>query len=221
MLIYVLEDERSLNDLMAMYLKREGYSVCSFYCGNDAVAVINDPCRQPDLWIIDIMLPDIDGFTVFNKILECTPNVQTIFISARNQEIDRVVGLELGCDDYISKPFMARELVIRVNRLLKTKKETNILNFGAYEIHKHRHKVLRHSDEIDFSIKEYHLLLYLIENQGLILSREQIIQAVWDSVFEGSTRVVDDTIRRIRRKIPELKIETIYGFGYILEGISQ
>lgn len=220
MKIYVLEDERNLNNLMTLYLSREGYSVHSFYCGNDAMEAIISEKEKPDLWIIDIMLPDIDGFTVFNKVREYTPDVQTIFISARNQEIDRVVGLELGCDDYISKPFMVRELIIRVNRLLKVNKERQVLTIGKYQIHKNRHKVFKEGIELEFTSKEYLLLLYFIENQRIVLSRDKIIQTVWTDYFDGSTRVVDDTIRRIRKKMPELKLETIYGYGYILEEID-
>lgn len=116
MWISVVEDEKTLNNLITKYLEKEGYNVRSYTTGEDALSGISKPT---DLWVIDIMLPDLDGFSIFKEVKSRDKDVYTIFISARNQDIDRVVGLELGCDDYIPKPFLVRELVIKVNKLLK------------------------------------------------------------------------------------------------------
>lgn len=213
--INIIEDEKNLNILIKKYLEKEGYEVKNFFDGESAIEAID---KNVDLWVIDIMLPDINGFTIFNKIKEMTPDVYTIFISARNQDIDRLTGLEMGGDDYISKPFMTRELIIKINRILKTSiKEKDVLKIGKYEIIKNRHRVLFNDKEIELSIKEYDLLIYFAENPNLALSREVILENIWKNTYEVSYRVVDDTIRRIRKKLPELNIETIYGYGYIYE----
>lgn len=215
MWINIVEDEKNLNTILKTYLEKEGYYVRSFLNGSKAIEAIG---LETDLWVIDIMLPDTNGFTIFNKIKEKTPDVYTIFISARNQDIDRVVGLEMGCDDYISKPFMTRELIIRVNKLLKASlKDKRIIKEGKYLICMDRHKVFCDEKEIEFSAKEYDLLVYFLQNPNIALSREQILQRVWDGAYAGSQRVVDDTIRRIRKKMPGMKIETVYGYGYIYE----
>lgn len=218
MWINVIEDNKNLNTMIKTYLEAEGYSVRSFLNGNEAIDYISDPT---DLWVIDIMLPDINGFTIFNKVKEINPNALTIFISARNQDIDRVIGLEMGCDDYISKPFMIRELIIKVNNFLKksSSQEKDKLIIGDYIIHQNRHKVYLNNNEIDLSVKEYDLLLYFIKNTSIALSREQILDNIWGVNYFGSSRVVDDTIRRLRKKMDKLSINTIYGYGYSFEGI--
>lgn len=133
MWISVLEDEAVLNNLITKYLQKEGYSVRSYLRGEDAVQGLDKPT---DLWVIDIMLPDIDGFTVFREVQRKNPNSYVIFISARNQDIDRLAGLELGGDDYISKPFLVRELVIKVQRLLKGgRPKTAEVQVGPYTVH--------------------------------------------------------------------------------------
>lgn len=218
MWINVIEDNKNLNDMIKTYLEAEGYSVRSFLNGNDTLAHLSSPT---DLWVIDIMLPDINGFTIFNKVKEVEPNSLIIFISARNQDIDRVIGLEMGCDDYISKPFMIRELVIKVNKFLKktNSQEADILILGEYKIYQNRYKVYLHDKEIDLSIKEYNLLIYFIRNKNNALSREQVLDNVWGVNYFGSLRVVDDTLRRLRKKMPQLLISTIYGYGYRFEGV--
>ena len=189
MWISVLEDEAVLNNLITKYLQKEGYSVRSYLRGEDAVQGLDKPT---DLWVIDIMLPDIDGFTVFREVQRKNPNSYVIFISARNQDIDRLAGLELGGDDYISKPFLVRELVIKVQRLLKGgRPKTAEVQVGPYTVH-------------------------LAANRGHVLKRGDILDAVWGYTFYGSDRVVDDTIRRLRKKLPGIEISTLYGLGYCL-----
>ncbi|MFQ9917697.1 MAG: response regulator transcription factor [Flavonifractor plautii] len=216
MWISVLEDEAVLNNLITKYLQKEGYSVRSYLRGEDAVQGLDKPT---DLWVIDIMLPDIDGFTVFREVQRKNPNSYVIFISARNQDIDRLAGLELGGDDYISKPFLVRELVIKVQRLLKGgRPKTAEVQVGPYTVHLEKHLVYCGGESISLTVKEYDLLLYLAANRGHVLKRGDILDAVWGYTFYGSDRVVDDTIRRLRKKLPGIEISTLYGLGYCLTG---
>ncbi|MGH4121474.1 MAG: response regulator transcription factor [Clostridium sp.] len=220
--IYLVEDEISLNLLLEKYLQREGYEVTTFSNGSSAIARIDD---MPDLWILDIMLPDIDGYQIIKAIKNNNKNTPVIFMSARNEELDRVVGLELGSDDYLSKPFLPRELIIRTNKLLERisvmNKEdviqpTDDLNLGGYNISKKQRTVFLGDEEIILTNKEFELLYYFIENKNNLVSREQILDTVWGDDYFGSDRVVDDTIRRIRKKVDKFTIETVYGYGYKL-----
>ena len=215
MLICVLEDESILCDLIAKYLIREGYEVSRYTSGEAARAGLK---LNADMWIIDIMLPDMTGYSFLKEVKQENPSAYTIFISARNQEIDRVVGLELGCDDYIPKPFMMRELVLRVNRFFKKENApSRTINLPPYLIQPDYHQVTEGQTVIPLTLREYDLLYYLALNRGHILNREILIQKVWGEDYYGTDRVVDDTIRRLRRKLPELDIETVYGFGYCIQ----
>jgi two-component system response regulator CssR len=219
--IYLVEDEKNLNVLLKKYLELEGYEVTTFFEGNSAMERIKD---MPDLWILDIMLPDIDGYGLIKAIKSNNKNTPVIFMSARNEELDRVVGLELGSDDYLSKPFLPRELVIRTNKLLErlniknTKEEiTEVkLNIEGYEINKKQRTVYLDNIKVQLTNKEFELLNYFLDNKNNLLSREQILVTVWGNDYFGSDRVVDDTIRRLRKKMENLMIETVYGYGYKL-----
>jgi two-component system response regulator CssR len=220
--IYLVEDEISLNLLLEKYLQREGYEVTTFVNGNSAIARIKD---MPDLWILDIMLPDIDGYQIIKAIKANNKNTPVIFMSARNEELDRVVGLELGSDDYLSKPFLPRELIIRTNKLLERISGTDDenlgqvyagLNLGGYSISKKQRTVFQGTAEVILTNKEFELLYYFVENKNNLVSREQILDTVWGDNYFGSDRVVDDTIRRIRKKVDKFTIETVYGYGYKL-----
>jgi two-component system, OmpR family, response regulator CssR len=222
MKIYLVEDEQSLNILLEKYLQREGYEVTTFSNGNSALERIKD---MPDLWILDIMLPDINGYEIIKAIKANNKSTPVIFMSARNEELDRVVGLELGSDDYLSKPFLPRELIIRTNKLLERiygiDKEDAIqsdmdLSIGGYIISKKQRTVFLADEEIILTNKEFELLYYFIENKNNLVSREQILDTVWGDDYFGSDRVVDDTIRRIRKKLDKFTIETVYGYGYKL-----
>lgn len=214
MWISVVEDEKTLNNLITKYLEKEGYNVRSYTTGEDAVAGIDKPT---DLWVIDIMLQDLDGFSVFKEVKSHDKNVYTIFISARNQDIDRVVGLELGCDDYIPKPFLVRELVIKVNKLLKAApRHAETLELPPYKMELDKHTVLENGQPISLTVKEYDLLAHFAANPDSVLSRTDILNKVWGYDYFGTDRVVDDTIRRLRRKLPRLAIDTVYGLGYRL-----
>lgn len=216
--IYLVEDEENLNQLLVKYLEKEGYTVVSFSNGESAQAQLT---KVPDLWILDIMLPDISGYELIKEIKQHNPQTPVIFMSARNQDIDRVVGLELGSDDYLSKPFLPRELIIRVNKLLErlhqaTDKKADTITIETYTITMTQRAVFHGPEEIVLTTKEFTMLQYLLENKNIVLSREQILIKVWGDDYFGSDRVVDDTIRRLRKKLPEIQIETVYGFGYRL-----
>lgn len=216
--IYLVEDEKNLNILLEKYLEREGYEVTTFFDGNSAIARIKD---EPELWILDIMLPDIDGYKIIKEIKLNNKNTPVIFMSAKNDELDRVVGLELGSDDYLSKPFLPRELVIRTNKLIERmyKKSNSELEEKAtkvndYIINPKQRTVLERGFEIQLTNKEFELLIYLLKNKNNLISRDQILMNVWGQDYFGSDRVVDDTIRRLRKKMSKLNIETVYGYGY-------
>lgn len=218
--IYLVEDEKSLNILLEKYLQREGYEVTTFENGNSAIERIKD---MPDLWILDIMLPDTDGYEIIKAVKNYNKSTPVIFMSARNEELDRVVGLELGSDDYLSKPFLPRELVIRANKLIEriygkeiSQPLESVLNIEGYKINKKQRTVFLENEEIQLTNKEFELLSYFVENKNNLVSREQILISVWGEDYFGSDRVVDDTIRRLRRKLAGLSIETVYGYGYKL-----
>ncbi|MFV3012511.1 response regulator transcription factor [Clostridium botulinum] len=218
--VYLVEDEKSLNILLEKYLQREGYEVTTFFNGSSAIERIKD---VPDIWILDIMLPDIDGYQIIKAVKENNKNTPVIFMSARNEELDRVVGLELGSDDYLSKPFLPRELIIRTNKLMERiyGKSNNstvdiITNIGQYKISKKQRTVFFGEKEIQLTNKEFELLNFFIENKNNVISREQILISIWGEDYFGSDRVIDDTIRRLRKKMDKLDLETVYGYGYKL-----
>ncbi|EDU37824.1 DNA-binding response regulator [Clostridium sporogenes] len=217
--VYLVEDEKSLNILLEKYLQREGYEVTTFFNGSSAIEKIKD---VPDLWILDIMLPDIDGYQIIEAVKENNKNTPVIFMSARNEELDRVVGLELGSDDYLSKPFLPRELIIRTNKLMervygKSNNSMDIItNIGEYKISKRQRAVFFGEKEIQLTNKEFELLNFFVENRNNVISREQILISIWGEDYFGSDRVIDDTIRRLRKKMDKLDLETVYGYGYKL-----
>jgi len=216
MKIYLVEDEHSLRQLLVTYLLEAGYDVVSFSDGREAEKSIND---QPDLWILDIMLPGLDGFSLIKSIKAINPNLPVIFMSARSEELDRVIGLEMGCDDYLPKPFLPRELVLRVKKLLSlVNRQISNQTIGQYVFDK-ACRVLRHDEvEIELSVKEFDLIDLFIKKQNQALSRNDILDAVWGDNYFGSERVVDDTLRRLRKKAPLMNLEAVYGYGYILKG---
>lgn len=214
--IFLVEDDKNLNPVLASYLMKEGYRVSSFENGESAEVQISE---QPDLWILDIMLPGMDGYELLRKIREVQPNVPVIFVSARDRDIDRVVGLELGGDDYITKPFLPRELVLRVRRLLDSRVAPTAKNepeeaLANIRLNTEAREAFVNGVKAELTSKEFDLLLYFSRNRGAALSRDQILREVWGEDYYGSDRAVDDLIRRLRKKIPELRLETVYGYGY-------
>lgn len=214
--VCVVEDEKDLNELCKSYLEKEGYEVRSYYTFEQANAHVEDD--DVHLWILDIMLDDRSGFDLIETIKMKSPDTPVIFMSARDKEFDRIIGLEKGSDDYITKPFSPKELVLRVNNIIRRvyKNEDSRLMIDGYEIDENQRKALFAGVDLDLTTKEFDLLMFFIRNKGIAFSREQILAKVWEENYFGSDRAVDDTLRRLRRKMPNLSINTIYGFGYRL-----
>ncbi|MBR2760621.1 MAG: response regulator transcription factor [Solobacterium sp.] len=215
--ISIVEDERDLNELVKRYLEKEGYEVRSYLTFDAASMHTGD--SDVHLWILDIMLGDKSGFDLIEDIRIENPEVPVIFMSARDKEFDRIIGLEKGSDDYITKPFSPKELVLRVNNIMRRTYRSNEerLVTDSYSIDENKRTVYdSQGNEIDLTTKEYELLMLFVKNRGTAFSREQILERVWETNYYGSDRVVDDTLRRLRRKMPDLSIHTIYGFGYRL-----
>lgn len=214
--ICVVEDEKDLNNLVAQYLRKEGYEVRSYYTYEEASAHVQDD--DVHLWILDIMLDDKSGFDLIEEIRLQGPETPVIFMSARDKEFDRIIGLEKGCDDYITKPFSPKEMVLRVNNIIKRayKDDNNRIAVDGYELDEEQRKIYADNVEIELTTKEFDLLMMFIKNKGIASSRDKILENVWDENYFGSDRVVDDTLRRLRKKLPNLNIHTIYGYGYRL-----
>lgn len=214
--ICVVEDEKDLNNLVAQYLRKEGYEVRSYYTYEEASSHVQDD--DVHLWILDIMLDDKSGFDLIEEIRLQGPEIPVIFMSARDKEFDRIIGLEKGSDDYITKPFSPKEMVLRVNNIIKRayKDDNNRISIDGYELDEEQRKIYYDNNEIELTTKEFDLLMMFIKNKGIAFSRDKILENVWDENYFGSDRVVDDTLRRLRKKLPNLNIHTIYGYGYRL-----
>jgi len=213
-IINVVEDEKDLNELVRSYLIKEGYLVNSFLTFDEAYAHLDDYC---DLWILDIMLDDKNGFDLIEEIKLRNQSTPVVFMSARDKEFDRIIGLEKGSDDYITKPFSPKELVLRINNIIRrVYKDESRLVVDDYEIDENKRMVYDDGKSIDLTTKEFDLLLLFVKNKGTAFLRDQILEKIWDSNYYGSDRVVDDTMRRLRKKMPRINIQTIYGFGYRL-----
>jgi Response regulators consisting of a CheY-like receiver domain and a winged-helix DNA-binding domain len=215
--ICLVEDEISLSSLIKTYLEKENYNVIQFYKGRDALGHIG---KAVHLWILDIMLADdVSGYDIIKEIRENDKDVPVIFTSARDQDIDKIIGLELGSDDYIAKPFSTKELVLRVNKIIsrvyKDNKPTN-LKYLNYSIDIDKRMVHIDNNEIKLTTLEFDLLLMFVNNTGKIFSREELLNGVWGADYFGSDRAVDDLIRRLRKKMPELNVTAVYGYGYRL-----
>ena len=214
-IINVVEDEKDLNELVKRYLEKEGYFVNSYLTFDEAYAHLDD---EVDLWILDIMLDDKSGFDLIEEIKSRNSDKPVIFMSARDKEFDRIIGLEKGSDDYITKPFSPKEMVLRVNNIIKrVYKDNNLIDVNGYKIDENKRIVIDEKDLlVDLTTKEFDLLMLFVKNKGTAFLREQILEKVWDDNYYGSDRVVDDTLRRLRKKMPNINIQTIYGFGYRL-----
>lgn len=214
--ICLVEDEKDLNNLLKTYIEKAGYEVVSFYNGIDAYNFIGQ--EKVDLWILDIMLGDsISGYDLIRKIREYNQNVPVIFTSARDQDLDKIIGLELGSDDYITKPYSPKELVLRINNIFKrVYNNSNSTVYESYEINLDKRSVRENNKEINLTTLEFDLLVLFVNNLGKSFSRDEILTRVWGSDYFGSDRVVDDLVRRLRKKMPNLNVNTIYGYGYRL-----
>jgi len=214
--IAIVDDEKDLNELVRSYLTKEGYVTKSFYSYSQALLHAFD--EDIHLWLLDIMLDEKSGFELMDAIRDNNSAVPIIFMSARDKEFDRIIGLEKGSDDYITKPFSPKELVLRVNNVLKRtyRFKNEKIEIDGYTIDETQRKVFLNGEEIELTTKEFDLLMLFVKNLSVAFSREQILTKVWEENYFGSDRVVDDTLRRLRKKLPDLNIHTIYGYGYRL-----
>ncbi len=214
--IVLVEDEIDLNNLIKTYLEKAGYNVISYYNGKDALENIN---IKSHLWILDIMLPDeINGYDIIKKIRETNEMMPVIFTSARDKDIDKIIGLELGSDDYITKPYSPKELVLRVNNIIKRVYSNDLskIKYNDYTIDIEKRTVSINDKELNLTTLEFDLLKMFITNKNKSFSRDDILNIIWGENYFGTDRVVDDLIRRLRRKMPDLNINTMYGYGYRL-----
>ena len=214
--IALVEDVIDFNNLISTYLEKEGYNVVSYYDGESTINNIN---KDVDLWILDIMLGDtISGYDIIKKIREENPDVPVIFTSARDKDLDKIIGLELGSDDYIAKPYSPKELVLRVNNIIRRvySKDKQKLTYKDYTIDFEKRMVLHKGESINLTTLEFDLLYMFVTNINKSFSRDDILNNIWGENYFGTDRVVDDLVRRLRKKMPELDINTIYGYGYRL-----
>lgn len=220
--ICLVEDEKNLNNLVKSYLEKEGYEVTSCYTGKEALSILTSRTSENNkiqLWILDIMLKDeISGYDIIKSIREKDSLVPVIFTSARDQELDKILGLEMGSDDYMTKPYSPKELILRIGKILKRayKTESSKMTYDNYVINKDKRQVEIDGKDIKLTSLEFDLLMFFLNNIEKSFSRDEILNAVWGVEYFGSDRVVDDLVRRLRSKMSGLKIDTIYGYGYRL-----
>jgi len=226
--ILVVEDEISIATLLQYNLERVGYEVLLAHDGKVGLDMAIE--HSPDLIILDLMLPTMDGMEVCKELRGQKKNIPIIMLTARDDEFDKVLGLELGADDYMTKPFSPREVIARVKAVLRRftaepqieEKEKSYFQFGKLEVYPERFEAFLDQEPLEFTPKECELLVYLLENKNRVLTRDQLLSAVWNCDFAGDTRIVDVHISHLRDKIEENSrkpkfIKTIRGIGYKFE----
>ena len=219
--ILIVDDEENIIQLSRLYLEREGYNVVEAGDGEAALAQV--AAEKPALIVLDIMLPKLDGFDVCRSI-RLDSDVPIIMLTARDDDIDKIVGLELGADDYLTKPFNPRELVARVKAILRRAQgqipaSEKVIRLGDVSIDPARREVLVGGKSVSTRAKEFDLLLTLAEHRGMVLRREKLLELVWGYDFYGQTRTVDVHVAHLRKRLAEsqsVRIETVTGIGYKL-----
>ena len=221
--IYLLEDDDSIRKLVIYALGSQGYEAQGFDRPSDFWSAMEGP--QPALILLDIMLPEEDGLSILQKLRAsaATKRIPVIMLTAKNTEYDRVVGLDSGADDFISKPFGMMELLARVKALLRRTEQAEseeVYRLGALSVNKTRHEVYAAGQEVALTLKEFDLLCLLLENKGRVLTRDQLLNRIWGYGFDGESRTVDVHIRTLRQKLGECGeyIETVRGVGYKVGG---
>jgi DNA-binding response OmpR family regulator len=216
--ILIVEDETSIASFISLYLKNAGYNVRAVTTGGAALTSVL--AETPSLVILDLNLPDIDGVEVCRRIRKSS-DVPILMLTARDEDVDKIIGLEVGADDYLTKPFNPRELVARVKSVLRRsvpdrrRDEAREIRHGELLINAGRREVLVGEEEIQLAPKEFDLLWELLDHRGLVLTRDQLLERVWGYTFAGDTRTVDVHVRQIRRKLGEASpIVTVWGVGY-------
>ena len=219
--ILVVDDEVSIVELVTAYLEKEGFEVFEAFDGPSALESFR--VHQPDLVILDIMLPGMDGLEVLNQ-LRRESEAYVILLTAKTEEIDRIIGLSVGADDYVSKPFSPRELVARVKAALRRLKKgsspqdtTGVLSFSHMQIDSNSRQAFINGSPLELTSTEFDLLWTFAENSGRVLSREQLLENVWGYNYFGDTRVVDVHVGHIRQKLGGEYISTVWGIGYRFE----
>ena len=216
--VLVVEDETSIASFVALYLKNAGYGIRTVGTGQEALDALAR--ERPDLIVLDLMLPDLDGLEVCKRVRQSS-DVPILMLTARDEDVDKIIGLEVGADDYLTKPFNPRELVARVKSILRRsvperrELQTRQITHGKLEIDAGRREVQVDGEEVQLAPKEFDLLWELLDHRGLVLTRDQLLERVWGYTFAGDTRTVDVHVRQLRRKLGEASpIVTVWGVGY-------
>ncbi|HEU0194444.1 MAG TPA: response regulator transcription factor [Gaiellales bacterium] len=216
--ILIVEDERNIASFVAMYLKKERYQVEIARDGGEALTKADS--LKPELIVLDLMLPDMDGLEVCRQI-RAGSDVPILMLTARDDDVDKIVGLEVGADDYLTKPFNPRELVARIKSILRRSTQTArkpqeaVLEHGNVRIDAGRREVTVSGEQVQLAPKEFDLLWELLDHRGLVLTRDQLLERVWGYTFAGDTRTVDVHVRQLRRKLgDDCPVATVWGVGY-------
>ncbi|MFC5590377.1 response regulator transcription factor [Sporosarcina soli] len=225
--ILIVDDEQPIRTLLEYNLKQERYETISAADGEEAVHKTES--EQPDLILLDLMLPKMDGIDVCRTLRQRGIETPIIMLTAKGDELDKVLGLEIGADDYMTKPFSPREVVARVKAVLRRtgdrndrEEENGLLQSGPLTVHPEQYIAYLNKEELEFTPKEFELLVYFMQNKNRVLSRDQLLSAVWNYDFAGDTRIVDVHVSHLREKIEEntkkpLFIKTVRGIGYKFE----
>jgi DNA-binding response OmpR family regulator len=218
--IFVIDDEKNIRDILQKYMENEGYKVTLF---SDGENVYQEMLRlKPDLLVIDIMLPHMDGLELCKEIRKSS-DIPIIFVSARDGEFDRILGLELGGDDYLTKPFSPRELMVRIKNIFKRMEKTAVskpqmLAIRDITINFERRYIEKDGLEIKLTAKEYDLFIFLARNKGKPFTREELLEFIWGFEYAGDGRLIDDLVKRVRKKLEQhessVELSTIWGYGY-------
>ncbi len=220
--VLIVDDDQHIAELISLYLEKEGFDTKEVYDGREAVTMVS--MYQPDMIILDLMLPGMDGYQVCAEVRK-TNKVPIIMLTAKGETFDKVLGLELGADDYMVKPFDTKDLVARVKAVLRryeTKPETEskVLRYENLEINVSNYTVMYHGGHVEFPPKEFELLHYLAENPNRVFTREQLLDRIWGYEYIGDTRTVDVHIKRIREKLnkgDDWGVRTVWSVGYKFE----
>jgi DNA-binding response OmpR family regulator len=231
--IFVVDDDANIRLIIARYLEAEGYHVTEFASGEEALHAFDQ--EKPDMVILDIMMPGMDGFEVCRK-LRAKSQIPIIMVSAKDDEVDRIVGLELGSDDYLSKPFSPRELLARVKTVFRrfhaaaamatshvqAEEQVNRLQVKDLAVFPDERKVMCGAQEVEFTTKEFDLLHFFCRHLNKAFTREQLLTQVWGYDYVGDERAIDDLVKRLRKKLKgagsHVEIKTVWGYGYKVEG---
>lgn len=227
--LLVVDDERPIADILKFTFEKEGHQVICAYDGEEAIERVKE--EKPDLILLDVMLPGKDGMEVC-RIVRQTIDVPIIMLTAKDSELDKVLGLELGADDYVTKPFSARELIARVRAQLRRQKpkleepNEHVLRVHELEIDLHSYTVSKQGESLDLTNREFELLIYMTRHLGQVMTRDHLLQAVWGFDYFGDARTVDVTVRRLREKIEDDPSDPKYiitrrGLGYALRNPGQ